>query len=143
MTGTLSNFDLFTSPTTTIDPSLRVSAINPPSSFIYKQSFKLTLRVSAPQAPYVSVNNTAPFFVPKPMDVWFYATDKFVKGFGPAYDNEGNAVTVTPDFGNAARFVIWDRNSNTMTVPANATTPQDVGDYLVKIDLSDNVVTQG
>lgn len=122
VTGTLSNFDIFTSPTTTIEPALRVSTLNPPSSFIYKQSFKLTLRVSAPLQSYVFVNNTAPFFVPKPVDVWFYASDKFVKGFGPAFDNEGNAVTVTPDFGNAARFVLWDKNSNTMTIPTNATT---------------------
>jgi len=53
--------------------------------------------------------------------MWFFASDKFVKGFGPAYDNEGNTVTVTPDFGNAARFVIWDEYTNTMTIPANAT----------------------
>ena len=53
--------------------------------------------------------------------MWFYASDRFVKSFGPAYDNEANKVTVTTDFGNAARFVLWDRNSNTMTVPANAT----------------------
>ena len=89
----------------------------------------------------MSVNNTAPFFVPKPVDLWFYASDKFVKGFGPAFDNEDNAVTVTPDFGNAARFVLWDKNSNTMTIPANATTSQDVGDYPVMIYLSDGVVT--
>jgi hypothetical protein len=57
--------------------------------------------VKASPSSFVKANNTAPFFIPEPTDIWFYASDKFVKGFGPTYDSELNKVTVTHDFGKA------------------------------------------
>lgn len=37
--------------------------------------------------------------------------------------------------------MFWDKISNTMTVPANATNSQDIGDYPITIELSDGVKT--
>lgn len=141
ITATLANWDIFTSPTSTIDPALKINPANPPPSFIYKKSFTIFLSVSNSPNSYVAPNNTSPFFAPTPTDLWFYASENFVKGFGPAYDNDGNSVTVTPDFGRASRFVFWDANSNTMSVPINATMSDDVGDYAITISLSDGVKT--
>ena len=59
------------------------------------------MNVKAASSSYVKTKNTAPFLIPEPTDIWLYASDKFVKGFGPTYDNEGNAVTITYDFGKA------------------------------------------
>lgn len=141
VTSTLNNLEIFGSPTSNIDPALKINPLNPPSNFIYKASFKIFLNVAAAPPTYSAPNNTAPFLIPTPGDVWFYASDKFVKGFGPAYDNEGNKVTVTPDFGNAARFIFWDSLTNSMTVPANSTNTDDLGEYPMKLTLFDGVTT--
>jgi len=131
--------EIFGNPSSTIDASLKIDKNNPPSSFIYKSSFKIYLNVRAAPPPYLMPNNTAPFFIPTPVDLWFYASDYFVKGFGPTYDNEANKVTVTTDFGNAARFIFWDSLTNTLTVPANATNVDDLGEYPIKLILNDGV----
>jgi len=47
-------------------------------------------------------------------------------------------VTVSPDFGNAARFIFWDKASNSLTVPAKATSSADIGEYPCSIMLTDN-----
>ena len=141
VTGQLNNLELFGSSTSNIDPALKINPLNPPSSFIYKSSFKIFLNVAAAPPSYSAPNNTAPFLIPTPSDLWFYASDRFVKDFGPAYDNENNKVTVTTDFGNAARFIFWDPLSNTMTIPANATNTNDLGEYPLKLTLNDGVTT--
>lgn len=133
--------EIFGNPTSTIDAALKIDKNNPPSSFIYKSSFKIFLNVRAAPQTYSAPNNTAPFFIPTPGDIWFYASDRFVKGFGPAFDNEGNKVTVTTDFGNAARFIFWDALTNTMTVPANSTNVDDLGEYPMRLILNDGVTT--
>lgn len=46
VTGKLSNWEVFTSPASTIDPSLKVNPLNVPSTFIYKKSFIIYLTVS-------------------------------------------------------------------------------------------------
>ena len=48
---------------------------------------------------------------------------------------------MTPDFGNAARFIFWDSLTNTLTVPANATNANDLGEYSMKLTLNDGVTT--
>jgi len=141
VTGTLNSLNIFSDPSSQIDASLRISKLNPPSWFIYQASFTVNLNVTAAPNSYVAPNNTAPYFVPTPTDIWFYAGDNFVKGFGPAYDNEGDAVTVKTDFGNAARFIFWDKLSNTITVPVNATNGADIGEYPLSISLTDNRAT--
>jgi hypothetical protein len=90
---------------------------------------------------YSSPNNTAPYFLPRPYDMWLYAGEQWEHRFGPAFDNESNKVSVEPDFGIAARFVFWDKATNTMTVPANYTSVGDAGDYPMTITLTDNQKT--
>lgn len=138
----LDNFDVFSSPTSTIDPALKFDAANPPSTFVYTASFKLTLKVLAsPLADYTSPNNTSPFFLPAPQDIHFYAGDAFSKSFGPAFDNEGNAVTIEAELGGAARFMIFEQGMNQLRVFKNATTNEDVGEYPISITLRDGVTT--
>lgn len=141
ITGTLDNINVFGDPSSTISPELRISKTNPPANFVYTSKFSIFLNIVAAPISYSQPNNTSPFFVPKPGDVWFYATDSFARSFGPAFDNEGDKVEVIPDFGNAARFVLWDKASNTMSVPANATTSNEIGDYYCSIYLTDNKKT--
>ena len=50
-------------------------------------------------------------------------------------------MTVKPDFGNAARFIVWDKFTNTITVPTNATNDRDIGLYPMSIMLMDDKVT--
>lgn len=45
ITGQLDNLDLFGNPSSTIDPSLKIDKLNPPSTFIYKSSFTIHLNV--------------------------------------------------------------------------------------------------
>ena len=47
VTGQLDNIDIFGSPSSTIDPALKINPLNPPSTFIYKNSFKIFLNVAA------------------------------------------------------------------------------------------------
>ena len=141
ITGTLDNLDIFGDPNSQIDPALKINKQNPPSWFVYQSSFTVNLNVTSAPADYSAPNNTAPFMVPTPSDIWFYAGDSYVKGFGPAYDNEGHSVTVQTDFGNAERFIFWDKQSNTITVPVNATNENDIGEYPMSIKLIDDEVT--
>ena len=111
ITAQLNNLDIFSDPSSTIDPALKINKLSPPENFIYKSSFILTVNVTSSTSSYGTQANKsshAPFFVPTPTDLWFYAGDTFVKGFGPAYDTDTHTVTVKPDFGNAARFIFWD-----------------------------------
>ena len=110
-------------------------------NLIYKASFNIRVNVKAAPSSYVKANNTAPFFIPEPTDVWFYASDKFVKGFGPTYDNEGNLVTITYDFGKAQSFIIWDKQQHAINVPLNATSDNDIGIYPMTITLTDDAKT--
>lgn len=94
----------------------------------------------APES-FAAPNNTNPYLLPSPPDVWFYAGDKFVDRLGPAYDNEGNNVRVVTDFGMAERFIWWDKQTNTIVIPENATTSADVGQYPLTVSLYDDVKT--
>lgn len=80
----------------------------------------MTINIQKSPEVYSAPNNTAPYFLPRPYDMWMYATEPWEHKFGPAFDGEGDQVTVETDFGNAG-FVLWDKITNKMTVPANAT----------------------
>jgi len=71
----LSNLDVFGDPSTTISPQLRISKTNPPANFVYMSSFKIFLTIQKAPETYSAPNNTAPFLVPKPSNLWFYAAD--------------------------------------------------------------------
>ena len=105
ITGTLDSVQYLGSATqllpTDIEVEKRWFAPSFIQNLIYRASFNMRVTVLAAPSSYVKANNTAPYFVPAPTDIWFYASDKFVKGFGPTYDNEGNVVTITYDFGKA------------------------------------------
>jgi hypothetical protein len=140
VTGTLSNLDIFGDPLTTISPALRISKTNPPANFVYTSSFKMFINIQSAPETYSAPNNTSPYFLPRPYDMWMYATEPWEFRFGPAFDNEGDIVKVEPDFGNA-NFVLWDKTSNKMSVPANATSNFNAGEYPMSIKLTDNKKT--
>lgn len=72
VTSTLSNLEVFGGATTTIDPSLRIDKNNPPPSFVYKASFTINLEVAKAPESFSAPNNTSPYFLPPPRDIWFY-----------------------------------------------------------------------
>jgi hypothetical protein len=92
---------VFGDPTSTIDPLLKIDPLDPPATFVYQSSFLINLVIEAPVSSYSNVNNTSPFLVPMPSDINLYVGEPFVKNFGQAFDNENNAVRVTPFLGNA------------------------------------------
>jgi hypothetical protein len=122
VTSTLSNLEVFGGEDTTIDVALRIDKNKPPASFVYKATFTIYLNVAKAPESFAAPNNTSPFFLPPPRDIWFYYGDKFVNRFGPAYDNEANNVRVETDFGLATRFIWWDKSSNTIVIPEGSTT---------------------
>jgi len=45
VTDTLSNLEVFGSPTSTIDAALKIDPLSPPPTFVYKSSFLINLQV--------------------------------------------------------------------------------------------------
>ena len=114
-----------------IDPS------NPPASLIYTDSFYITIEMEDPIDEFILFNNTNPFFLPKPTDLYAYIGEAFTHSFGSAMDYEtedGQIVTVTVDLGPANSFASYDYNSNTILIDEGRT-----DEYSVKI--SDIIIT--
>lgn len=121
VTSQLNNLDIFGDPAATIDPALKINKLDPPSSFVYKASFVVTLQVLPPPVEYVAPVTYPPFFIPTPTDMWFYSGDKFIKSFGPTYGQVNHVITVSYDFGKASAFMQWAAATNTISVSAEST----------------------
>jgi len=121
VTSQLNNLDIFGDPDATIDPALKINKQDPPSSFIYKASFVVTLQVLPPPVDFVAPVTYPPFFIPTPTDMWFYNGDKFIKSFGPTYGQANHVITVSYDFGKASGFMQWAATTNTISVSAEST----------------------
>ena len=83
VTGTLDNVQYFGSKTQLRPTYIEVEKLWFNTTFIksliYKTSFTIRVNVYAAPSSYIKANNTAPFLIPEPTDVWFYTSDNFVK----------------------------------------------------------------
>lgn len=86
-------------------------------------------------------NNTAyyiePYFLPPPVDLYFFAGDSFDHSFGVALGQPGNSINVVPSLGAASRFLLWDSSSNSIKVYKGETSEQDVRVYPLSLNLTD------
>lgn len=93
--------------------------------------------VVSPTPVFIPPPTTPPFLLPYPSDIWFFATDKFTKSFGPIYGAADHQINLFTDFGAAESFVKFDRTVNIMTVDELATTANNIGEYPIVFKLVD------
>ena len=121
VTSTLDNLALLENVnnlfTVTIDPE------NPPDDLLYNSTFFITLEMIDPQDDYIELNNTKPFFLPEPKDMYTYVGEAFEHSFGVARDYEsavGQSISVAIDLGEASAFAEFNYGTNTLYIVEGA-----------------------
>lgn len=107
------------------DFSVTIDPANPPSDLIYQASFEIVIEMYGPEVlDSQSVDNSDPFFLPTPKDLWAYIGQAFSHSFGPAIDFESDSVKdirVDIDLGLASQFASFDYSTNTIMIEEGAT----------------------
>ena len=85
ITATLDNVQALSSTANSyLDPTQKIDALNPPSGFIYTNSFLLTVSIVTSLNPTLVNGNYPPLFAPAPSDLQIYVGDGFSHTYGKA-----------------------------------------------------------
>ena len=82
VTMVLDNLNLEAFGNSVYTPASPIEITNPPSDLIYTTSFYITIEMFDPVTEISVGNNTAPFFLPTPVDLYAYIGEAFEHSFG-------------------------------------------------------------
>lgn len=113
---------------------------DPPTDWISNAGFFIDIElVTTPDNSFISVLNTAPYFVPRPTgDLHMLIGSYFAHSFGQTWDLENDNVVVEVDLGAASPFARWEEETNSLIVSYGSTDVDSIRSSTIVMRLTDD-----